>query len=88
MKIAAYNYRDFDEGAYFEKFAKQYQVEIIPIRETPTVENASLAAAAWKYGMTLSPVFTFAHIPTSTADSLRLEGFVKASTVTRKTTLL
>ena len=40
-----------------------------------SVENA--AAAAWKYGMTLSPVFTFAHIPTSTADSLRLEGFVK-----------
>lgn len=44
MKIAAYNYRDFDEAFYFEKFSKQYGVEIVPIRETPTVENAHLAA--------------------------------------------
>ena len=43
MKIAAYNYRDFDEAQFFEKFAKEYQVEIIPIREAPTVENAALA---------------------------------------------
>lgn len=43
MKIAAYNYRDFDEGQFFEKFGKQYGVEIVPIRETPTAENASLA---------------------------------------------
>lgn len=43
MKIAAYNYRDFDEAQFFDKFAKQYQVEIIPIRETLTVENAKLA---------------------------------------------
>lgn len=43
MKIAAYNYRDFDEAAFFEKFGKQYNVEILPIRETPTVENAHLA---------------------------------------------
>lgn len=44
MKIAAYNYRDFDEAFYFEKFAKQYDVEIVPIRETPSVDNAHLAA--------------------------------------------
>ncbi|MDD6070325.1 MAG: D-isomer specific 2-hydroxyacid dehydrogenase family protein [Clostridiales bacterium] len=43
MKIAAYNYRDFDEAKYFEQFGKQYNVEIVPIRETPTPENASLA---------------------------------------------
>lgn len=43
MKIAAYNYRDFDEAFYFEKFAKQYDVEIVPIRETPSVDNAHLA---------------------------------------------
>lgn len=43
MKIAAYNYRDFDEAQFFEKFGKQYGVEIVPIRETPTVENALLA---------------------------------------------
>lgn len=44
MKIAAYNYRDFDEAFYFDKFGKQYGVEIVPIRETPTPENAVLAA--------------------------------------------
>ena len=43
MRIAAYNYRDFDEAFYFEKFSKQYNVEIVPIRENPTVENAHLA---------------------------------------------
>ncbi len=44
MKIAAYNYRDFDEAEFFTKFGQQYQVEILPIRETPTPENAKLAA--------------------------------------------
>lgn len=43
MKIAVYNYRDFDEGLYFPKFAQQYGVEIVPIRERHTVENASCA---------------------------------------------
>lgn len=43
MKIAAYNYRDFDEAKYFERFSKQYNVEIVPIRANPTVENAHLA---------------------------------------------
>lgn len=43
MKIAAYNYRDFDEALYFEKFAKQYNVEIVPIRDNPTADNAHLA---------------------------------------------
>lgn len=43
MKIAAYNYRDFDEAQFFEKFGQQYNVEIIPIRETPTPENAVMA---------------------------------------------
>lgn len=43
MKIAAYNYRDFDEAKYFEQFGKQYNVEIIPIHDTPTPENAKLA---------------------------------------------
>lgn len=56
MKIAAYNYRDFDEAAYFEKFAKQYQVEIIPIREAPTVENASLAAGCEGVSVITTPI--------------------------------
>ncbi len=40
-----------------------------------SVENA--AAAAWKYGMTLAPVFCFTHVPTSTTDSLNLEATVR-----------
>ena len=43
MKIAAYNYREFDEGKYFEKFAKEYGVEIVKIPVPQTVENAHLA---------------------------------------------
>lgn len=43
MKIAAYNYRDFDEAFFFNKFAQKYNVEIVPIREKQTVENAHLA---------------------------------------------
>lgn len=44
MKIAVYNYREFDEGKYFEKFSKQYNVEIVKIYQAPSVDNATLAA--------------------------------------------
>ena len=43
MKIAVYNYREFDEAKYFEKFAKQYHVEIVKIYETPDLDNAKKA---------------------------------------------
>lgn len=43
MKIAVYNYRDFDEAFYFEKFSKELGVEIVPIREAQSVQNAHLA---------------------------------------------
>jgi D-lactate dehydrogenase len=56
MKIAAYNYRDSDEGQYFEKFGKQYNVEIIPIRETPTPENAKLAKGCQGVSVITSPI--------------------------------
>jgi D-lactate dehydrogenase len=56
MKIAAYNYRDSDEGQYFEKFGKQYQVEILPIRETPTPENARLAKGCQGVSVITSPI--------------------------------
>ena len=29
MKIVVYNYREFDEGKYFDRFGKLYNVEII-----------------------------------------------------------
>lgn len=43
MKIAVYNYRKFDEGKYFEKFAEKYGVEILPILESPTKETLKKA---------------------------------------------
>ena len=42
-KIAVYNYRDFDEAAYFEKFAEPYGAEIVICHEAPNPENARLA---------------------------------------------
>lgn len=56
MKIAAYNYRDFDEAPYFEKFGKQYDVEIIPIRETPGVQNAHLAEGCEGVSVITTPI--------------------------------
>lgn len=56
MKIAAYNYRDFDEAFYFDKFAKQYNVEIVPIRENPTVANADLAKGCEGVSVITQPV--------------------------------
>ena len=43
LKIAVYSYRDFDEAAFFEKFAKQYDAELVICREAPDMENAALA---------------------------------------------
>ncbi len=56
MKIAAYNYRDFDEAFYFEKFGKKYGVEIIPIRETPTPGNAILAEGCEGVSVITTPI--------------------------------
>ena len=56
MKIAVYNYRDFDEAAFFEKFAKEYQVEIVPIRENPTPENALLAEGCEGVSVITTPI--------------------------------
>lgn len=44
MKIAVYNYREFDEGKYFQKFSEKYDVEIVKCYETPNIENAILAS--------------------------------------------
>lgn len=56
MKIAAYNYRDFDEAQFFETFSRQYQVEIIPIREVPTKENAVLAKGCEGVSVITTPI--------------------------------
>ena len=44
MKIAVYNYREFDEEKYFQKFSEKYNVEIVKCYETPNIENAILAS--------------------------------------------
>lgn len=56
MKIAAYNYRDFDEAFYFNKFAKQYNVEIVPVKDAPSVENAMLASGCDGVSVITQPV--------------------------------
>ena len=44
MKIFVYNYREFDEAEYFQKFSREYHVELGICRDAPTLENAHLAA--------------------------------------------
>lgn len=48
MKIFVYNYREFDEAEYFQKFAEEYGVELGICTDAPTLENAHLAEG-YKY---------------------------------------
>lgn len=41
MKMFVYNFREFDEGRYFEQFTKEYGITAEYTSRTPTVENAS-----------------------------------------------
>lgn len=43
MKIFVYSYREFDEAEYFQKFSKEYGVELGVSTDDPTMENAYLA---------------------------------------------
>lgn len=43
MKITVYNYRDFDEGKYFEKYKLELGVDLVICRDAPNMENAALA---------------------------------------------
>lgn len=42
MKLFVYSYREFDEAEYFQKFAKEYGVDLGITTEAPTPENAHL----------------------------------------------
>ena len=44
MKIFVFDYREFDEAEYFQKFAAEYHVELGICTAPPTLENAHLAA--------------------------------------------
>lgn len=43
MRILVYNYREYDEGIYFDKFSQKYNVEIVKCYSAPSIENAHLA---------------------------------------------
>ena len=43
MKIFVYNYREFDEAEYFQRFSEEYGVELGICTDAPTLENAHLA---------------------------------------------
>lgn len=43
MKLFVYSYRTFDEAFFFEKFSKEYGIELGICREAPTLQNAYLA---------------------------------------------
>lgn len=42
-KLFVYSYREFDEAEFFQKFAKEYDMELGWCKDAPTMENAHLA---------------------------------------------
>lgn len=56
LKITVYNYRMFDEDRYFRRFAKEADVEIVPVAEPPSPENASLAHGSVGVSIITMPV--------------------------------
>lgn len=43
MKVTVYNCRPFDEKALFEKYAKEFSLELVLCPDAPNLENAELA---------------------------------------------
>ena len=43
MKVFIYNYRDFDEAIFFEKYSKEFDMEIKWTQDPPSLDNAHLA---------------------------------------------
>ena len=56
MKIAVYNYREFDEGNFFEEFSKKYDLEIIKCYEKPSLENVNLAKGCYGISVITTPI--------------------------------
>ncbi len=44
MKVFVYSCRAFDEDEHFERFSREFQIELGICRDAPTLENAHLAA--------------------------------------------
>ena len=64
MKIFVFDYREFDEAEYFQKFAEEYHVELGICTAPPTLENAHLAAG-----------YEYVSIITSKIDAQLMERF-------------
>lgn len=43
MKVAVYNYRDFDEKKWFDKYSKELGIELVICHDAPNMENIELA---------------------------------------------
>lgn len=43
MKVAVYNYRDFDEGEWFQKFSKELGIDLVICTDAPNPQNIELA---------------------------------------------
>ena len=43
MKVAVYNYREFDEAKWFQKYSKELGLELVICHDAPDMENASMA---------------------------------------------
>lgn len=43
MKVAVYNYRDFDEKKWFDKYSKELGIELVICRDAPDLSNIELA---------------------------------------------
>jgi D-lactate dehydrogenase len=55
-KMLVYNMREFDEGAFFEKYAAEYGIELVICRKSPTLENADLAKGCQYVNIITTPI--------------------------------
>ena len=42
MKVFVYSYRTFDEDVYFQKFSKEYGIELGICHQGPSMENKKI----------------------------------------------
>ena len=76
MRVAVYNYRD-DEKPYFERFGKEYGLDIVPLSATPYIENVDLAK-----GCDALSIITSSNITPEMLDRYRKMGIRLISTRT------
>lgn len=55
-KVAVYNLRPFDEAEWFEKYAKELDLELVACPDAPNPDNAVLAKGCQCVDIITSPV--------------------------------